>query len=558
MRSEVLPLAASLAALLAGCGAGAFQRFPETDPMWVDDDMRPFAERPEEYFSPFAWDGADQMFFGPMSAFLAVRPGGEAVNVNAVDEVPDSSWFQNRIGRHPMTVARLVRGPCEDGPLDAAGPITVTDAKPNGANPGFIVEDAEGRKFLLKFDGEQQPERATAADVIGTLMYWAAGYHSPCNRNVYFDREVLRIGDDATAQNERGDEEPLTWEHIDTALENASRHADGRIRGTSSRFLPGRPIGPWRYQETRGDDPNDVIPHQDRRELRGMRVLAAWMNHFDSREQNTLAMWIETDGGRGYVRHNMIDFGESFGSMWPNPRISRRLGHAYYLDLPYLFADFVTLGVIERPWHRNEHGAAGPTLGYFDVETFRPDRWHPGYPNPAFGRCTERDAAWMARILSQLTDEHVRAMVGAAELSNRVVHDELVRILIGRRDATLRRWFRELSPLTQPRVVPTSTGARLCLRDFAVESGVRPAGRDYAARAWVHDGGLSEVPVSPARPEGGLVCLDLPGVTGDPGYLVVDVRGDPEPGPARVHLYVRGSAYRVVGLERPDGDAPPG
>ncbi len=40
-----------------------------------------------------------------------VRHDVRAQNVNTVDEVPDSSWFVNRIGRRPMTTAEIVRGP---------------------------------------------------------------------------------------------------------------------------------------------------------------------------------------------------------------------------------------------------------------------------------------------------------------------------------------------------------------------------------------------------------------------------------------------------------------
>ena len=65
------------------------------------------------------------------------------------------------------------------------------------------------------------------------------------------------------------------------------RLADGRVRVTASRYLAGRPIGPFRYYGTRTDDPNDVIPHENRRELRGLRLFAAWTNHDDTRAHNT-------------------------------------------------------------------------------------------------------------------------------------------------------------------------------------------------------------------------------------------------------------------------------
>ena len=34
-----------------------------------------------------------------------------ALNVNTIDEVPDSSWFTNRIGHRAMSIAEIVRGP---------------------------------------------------------------------------------------------------------------------------------------------------------------------------------------------------------------------------------------------------------------------------------------------------------------------------------------------------------------------------------------------------------------------------------------------------------------
>ena len=39
------------------------------------------------------------------------RRNVRAMNVNTLDEVPDSSWFTNRIGRREIPLDELVRGP---------------------------------------------------------------------------------------------------------------------------------------------------------------------------------------------------------------------------------------------------------------------------------------------------------------------------------------------------------------------------------------------------------------------------------------------------------------
>ena len=558
--------------LIASSCINRVNKYSMADPMWTDSqDMRAFSPMPEEYFSPFAWDGADNIIFRPLARVFALDPAGQAVNVNAMDEVPDSSWYTNRLSRHSLSTERIVQASCDEQPLDAIGPWTITSAKPNGANPGFIIEDAEGRAYLLKFDSPKQPERATAADVMGSIIYWAAGYHTPCNRIVFFDKEILKISKKATAE-KLGKKIPLTWEMLDPVFEKAYQRKDGKWRAASSKFLPGRPIGPWRYEGMREDDPNDVIPHEDRRELRGAYALASWVNHFDSREQNTLAMWISDENNEnvGHVRHNYIDFGDCFGSMWAQLGMSERLGHSSYLDVPHLAQDFITLGAIPRPWRKNKLGAAGKTLGYFNVETFEPDKYHPGYPNPAFLRAREQDNAWMARIIANLSEDTIRAIVHEANLENQTVHDELVRILIGRRKRLLDRWFRKISPLTKPRVMVGAARADLCVQDLAVSSGLLPRSeRVYRTSAWEVPGKRPKrVSIGPALARGPHeVCVTLPSAKGasveSPKYWVVDILAkrratDKEARPARIHLYQSGKTeYKVVGLQRPSSKKSP-
>ncbi|MCB9605474.1 MAG: hypothetical protein H6716_02725 [Polyangiaceae bacterium] len=565
--SSALQGAVLALALASTACAGSIEKFPLKEPVWRDSDRHAFAKEPEEYFSPFAWDGANQLVFRPVSRFLAVDPLGEATNVNSVDEVPDSSWFRNRIGLPfakggpEMPLDEFENGACVTEPLDPAGPWTVTGAKPNGFNPGFIIKAANGFRYLIKFDGTTQGVRPTAADVIGSRIYHAAGFYTPCNRVVYFDRGILQIDPEAKGENADGDEEPLTQRHLDTVFSKAQVLPDGRYRAATSLFIDGKPLGPWTYEGKRSDDPNDVIDHEMRRELRGAYVLAAWTNHFDSREQNTLSAWVKDPkhAGLGYVRHYYIDFGDCFGSIWEPPLLGRRIGNAYYLDFPYLFEDFLTLGLQERPWDTARFGKSGPVFGYYDVEHFYPDKYRPGYPNPGMVAMTERDAAWMTRILAKFDDAHVRALVESGDLRSDLLEDELTRILIGRRDKLLRRYLGKLSPFANPQV----DSGKLCVEDVGVAAHVAPRKRKYQVTAFV--GELLQSQNLAASRTGGKVCVSLPTSAGasaqSPEYLIVDLTAVDSHTlfPTRVHLYQLGPRdFRVVGLERPESLSPPG
>ena len=562
MRATALCL--SLVATLAGC-AQSFRPFPLKAPIERDEDARPFAAEPEEYYSSFLWDGADQMVFRPVARFWAVDPGGEATNVNALDEVPDSSWFHNRIGHRPMTPEEVAAGPCRTPPLDPAGPWTATGAKPNGANPGFIIKGNDGKGYLLKFDGVVQGPRATTADVAVSKLYHAVGFNPPCNRVIFFDRSIIVIDPEAKSEDEEGNKVPMSERDLDKVFAKAIRLPDGRYRGSSSLFLDGKPIGPFRYEGTRDDDPNDVVPHQDRRELRGNRVLAAWTGHTDSREQNTLDMFVKVGDDAGYIRHHIIDFGDCFGSIWEPPMMGRRVQHSAYFDGPEIFADWLTLGLASRPWDRLRLGPTGKVLGYFDIEEFVPEDWEPGYPNPAMLRMSERDGAWMARKLAHLSEAHVRAAIGTAHLNDDRLEDELMRVLMGRRQKVLARYLTRLSALSDPELRSGATGSELCLDDLAIVGGlVEQKQRRYQSKAYV------TLDLRPTTPKGlrtedsSHVCLTLPSTRGTkerPDYLIVDVigqTGGSSPAPTRVHLYhLGGSDYRIVGLERPDDAQPP-
>ena len=62
----------------------------------------------------------------------------------------------------------------------------MTSAKRDGVTPGFVIEDQQKNKYLLKFDPPDHPEVASAVDVIGSKVFYALGYYAHKNYIVHF------------------------------------------------------------------------------------------------------------------------------------------------------------------------------------------------------------------------------------------------------------------------------------------------------------------------------------------------------------------------------------
>jgi hypothetical protein len=586
------PRRRAVAALLLTSGAVACAgqtagRFRLADPVWVDADANSLVKSPAAYESGQGTDFADQVVLRPLARTFALPLEHEALNVNSLDEVANSTWFTNRVGWFPMSARDAARGACRDSPpLDPArAPLWVVSSKSNGGDIGFVVKAADGRRYLLKLDGQKQPPQPTTGDVVGSRIYYAAGYETPCNEIVYFPDGALRIAPGAKHKTDVGSEEPFTPARLDELLGSAARRSDGWLRGMASRFLDGVPIGPFRYEGTRPDDPNDVVPHEDRRELRGARLFAAWLNHVDSREQNTLDTVVE-EGGRRFVRHHLIDWSDSFGSLEQSDGVSRRVatGSGGYLDLDQAFVDLVTLGLTPRGWNHVALSPVPETFGYWGTAPFDPLRWRPGYPNPAFLEMTARDALWAARIIARFTDDHLRAIVAEAKMDDARAAAYLLSTLIARRDVILRDVLTRGSSLAAFELTRRSSGEpSLCFEDLALTTHVAdPATTLYKIRLW---GGptlerelgwrhLRPDPATPGRtcvpfPLGGPRPADLAGPAAPDDaplrYALLEIDSTPHParratGRVVLHLVDLGPqrGFRLVGVERvPPSDDPP-
>ncbi len=439
-----------LAAVLLGIAAlsvrAATPKFFPDDPLTVDVETQDASRVTSQDLSD-PYDFLENTFMNPADT-ADIR----AVNVNTLDEVPDSSWWINRILEHPLTPAQIARGSIT-GTGPRPGVWTIVGSKNEGITPGFTITDETGQLYFIKFDPVTNPEMATGAEAVTTPLFHALGYHVVENYIATLRREDLRIGPKARLYREfSGQETALTEADIDLLLKKVARDADGTYRVIASKGAEGRPLGPFRYYGTRPDDPNDVFPHEHRRELRGMRVFAAWLNHDDSRSINSGDFLVQQNG-RPVVRHHLLDFGSTLGSGSTQAQ-KPRAGNEYIWEARPTFLTMVTLGFYVRPWIKVEYPEL-PAVGRFEGAFFQPQYWKPEYPNPAFDNARPDDLFWAARRVAAFSDEAIRETVKNGRYSTRNAELYLGDVIIVRRDKIARYYLNVTNPVV----------------DFALENG---------------------------------------------------------------------------------------
>jgi hypothetical protein len=417
---------------------------PQFPPLIWDDDDRKTIPEPQtreiamvhDFFVAAFGEPVIQTFDMPRNFRKLAGIPKEAENINGVDEVPNSSWYTNRNFLFPMSVEEIARGPEGRSGPSMTGPWTIVGCKTEGISPGLEIRDQSGDRYLIKFDPADSPEMASAAEVVGSVIFHAAGYNVPANTIVTFPRTLLAFPTNL----------PCSPAELFSKI---TPNRDGTFRAVASKYLPGKPKGPFSYSGWRKDDPNDVIAHEHRRELRGLRVIAAFINHNDLKQLNTLDMYVE-DRGRRYLKHYFIDFGASLGSatIFPKQGIE---GHEYIFDLGQVLKSAFTLGLSRRKAHAPEK-PVHPAVGHIEGDSFNPAEWKPNLPIPSLENMTRRDGYWGAKIVAAFTDQQLRAAVKTGRYSDPAAEDHLVEILRQRRNRIADHWFRRVAPLDRFRI----------------------------------------------------------------------------------------------------------
>jgi hypothetical protein len=468
------------------------------------------------------------------------RPAKPARGINTLGEVPDSAWFTNRHGRNRLSPEELRRGPgIDNAPVP---PFLVVGAKTEGITPGFQMTDARGTVYFVKPDPVSNPEMATAADVIGARFFYAIGYNTPENYIVHMRRSDLTVSRSAMISKPGGRPRRMTEKDIDEILEMVPRRPDGTYRLMASLALAGEAIGPFRYEGTRDDDPNDTVPHELRRDLRGLHVFCAWLNHTDAKAGNSIDMVVEESGVR-FVRHYLIDFGAILGSDSDRAK-NARFGNEYIIPPPGVaLRDVFGLGLISPSWERAYYPHFKAT-GRFEAEWFDPEKWKSNYPNPAFLSRQPEDEYWAATHVMAFTDEDIRILVETGEFSNPRTTEYIARTLSIRRDKIGRACLSKVLPLDRFLVAD----GRLQFTDLAVLH------RFAEPRRYEVQWNLFDNDAEKLTPLPGEQSFQLPRAmnASEPGsYFAARIRSEGETGKTMT-VYVRKTigGAEVVGIDR--------
>jgi hypothetical protein len=521
-----------LLGLACQTGCASSPRFRDAPPIWrVDDDQNiaePSAREydPKEYF-------ANIFVIKRVDRLLQIRDEELAGNLNSLEEVPDSTWFTNRVGVRAVSPAEAAKASDTGGPPRA--PLTVIGGKVGGGNPGFLIKDAAGRKFLVKFDTQQNPELQTSVGVIVNRIFWTAGYNVPSDHVFEFRREALLFAPGATYTDEQLHKQPFDQSKLDVVLFTAARREDGSYRAFASQLLEGKPKGGFSPDGRRADDANDRVRHEHRRELRGLRVLAAWVNHSDMKEDNTLDMYV-TERGKSYLKHYFLDFGEAMDGHGAE-KGRHEEGFENFIDWEMQVKATFAFGLWKRPWE-DVQPTEWPAIGAFSAKPFDPAKWREAYPFWPFVEMDPSDAYWGAKLVMRFDRPMLEAIVAEGKLTEPRAARYLVDTLAARRDAIGRTYLDAVSPLDEF----TLTAERLCMTDLAIHYGFVSGGRVE----WLNG---SRVTASRALHADGRVCVPAPKNDDYTVYRMRVVRGDSTRPPLELH-FKAGKNPRILGLVR--------
>jgi hypothetical protein len=448
---------------------------------------------------------------------LAMDPEtpADSGDVNALDEVPRSSWFDPPDAK-------------PDGPpvlpLTPVGPA-------ESEQPGLSVTDARGLRYELRRDQKERPELVSASAAVASRLLAAIGYRTP---------EVHVVTVAATDLKEVSDKKAA--EAASDLLREGSAPTGDRYRVRATRWPVGIDLGPTPVAGVRAEDPNDRVPHAERRTLRAIGLPLYWMG---LRRLPPYALHDSYVGepGKGHLVHYIVAFDDAFGAEAVGREAEARLGgEGKYLNENALTA-LLTLGLRRR--------SAPPVqtrwlaLGDFDPLA-APEDFATSPPYEPMDLVRPADTYWMAKRLAAVPPDAITAALAAGHFSDASARARAAEVMDARRTRALAWAFAQVTPAEVERV----DAAHLTLRDQANVRKIRSLVAERYAVSFLDDTGARVAPPIFVKVPDVAVAIPLP--PGAPAYLIVRAlamraRGR-APRAVEVHLFKDKAGMRVLGV----------
>lgn len=429
MKKYICPI---LLVLLAGCSTISSFQYPPV--RWLrDSDTTPIQmpktkstyKYSQTQFGQLSASAVDVLQFtqgvASMPAGFAFSGRMESLNTNNYDEVADSTWFTNRIGRSPQFVAVFKTPPNTKGQWRI---LAVNESK---KMEEFVIQDANQNNYVIKIDSD--PEwLVSGGEMLGALILSAAGYNVTENYILEFDSRIL--------------DKPVV--------------PSGKYRALAVRVPPGEQLGRFEFQGKRKDDPNDRILHEYRRELCALRVFAALLNNKEIGTKNTLDVY-----RNGYVTHYLSNLSAPLANMRSEFLSGTAPTEGHIIDALFSFGFY-------NPHWVDSDVPVTQYKGALSSEKFNPKKWRPDQQNLAFKYMSYRDAFWASKILKQFTDDDIKTIVAMSGYKDDKTQDRIASEIIIRRNKTILYWFQKVNPLDNFRL-----GSGLEFDDIGVPSGLQ-------------------------------------------------------------------------------------
>lgn len=427
--------------LVAGCSTMSSFQYPPA--RWLrDTDNAPIKMPKVKLDHKHA-----QTQFGQLSAQMedlfafaqdvAAMPSGwvlsgkmESINANNFDEVADSAWFTNRIGRTSVFENNFKTPP------SLKGKWTVVEVNKAKSDEEFVIQDANKNYYVIKID--KDPDwLVSGGELLGALILSAAGYNVTENYVLEFDSRIL-------------DKDILSG---------------GQYRALAVRIPQGDLLGWFEFQGKRKDDPNDRLPHEYRRELCGLRVFASLLNNKGISTKNNLDVYRD-----GYVTHYLSNLSGSLANMRSEFLSGATRSEGHTIDALFSFGFY-------NPYWTSSDVMPVQYKGVLSSEKFHPKKWRPNKQNLAFKYMSTRDAFWASKILQQFTDDDIQKIVTLSAYRDEKTSERVKSEILTRRNKIVSYWFQKVNPLDNFRL---NNG--LEFDDISVPSGERYRYRVKGAR----------------------------------------------------------------------------